>query len=139
MTGLADFQKDLQAHKKLCEELLVLAEREGAALRSDQDGTALNLSAAKKNFLAQLSLSLDKIRQHRVAWLKVEPALRQAHPEMTELLRENQNLIMKILVIDRENEKALLRKGLVPNRHLPPANRQRPHFVADLYRRNSYA
>ena len=25
--------------------------------------------------------------------------------------------------------------GLVTTHHLPPANRQRPHYVADLYRR----
>jgi len=46
---------------------------------------------------------------------------------------------MRIIVLDRENEQALLRKSLVPPRHLPPANRQRPHFVADLYRRQSVA
>ncbi len=53
------------------------------------------------------------------------------------LLRETQDLIMKIIVLDRENEQALLRKGLVPARHLPHPNRQRPHFVADLYRRQT--
>ncbi len=42
---------------------------------------------------------------------------------------------MKIIVLDRENEQVLLRKGMVPARHLPSADRQRPHFVADLYRR----
>ncbi|MCC6233741.1 MAG: hypothetical protein IT580_13910 [Verrucomicrobiales bacterium] len=42
---------------------------------------------------------------------------------------------MKILLLDRENEQALLRHGLVPARELPSVNRQRPHFVSDLYRR----
>jgi len=37
--------------------------------------------------------------------------------------------------LDRENEQALLRRSLVPARQLPSVNRQRPHFVADLYRR----
>lgn len=69
--------------------------------------------------------------------MRLEPSVRQGHPEIAELLRENQNLIMKILVLDRENEQALLRKGLVPLRHVPPANRQRPHFVSNLYQRNS--
>ena len=35
----------------------------------------------------------------------------------------------------RENEQALLRRGMIPPRHLPSAHRQRPHFVADIYRR----
>ena len=55
------------------------------------------------------------------------------------LLRQNQDLTMKIILIDRENEQSLLRRGLVPPRELPSVNRQRPHFVADLYRRQSMA
>ena len=42
---------------------------------------------------------------------------------------------MKIVLLDRENEQALLRRGLVPTTQLPSVNRQRPHFVAELYRR----
>ena len=60
---------------------------------------------------------------------------RARHPGIGMLLRQNQDLIMKVIVLDRENEQCLLRRGLVPARELPPANRQRPHFVADLYRR----
>ena len=56
---------------------------------------------------------------------------------MAGLLREIQDVIMKVIFLDRENEQALLRKGLVPAKHLPSANRQRPHFVADLYRRQT--
>jgi hypothetical protein len=52
-------------------------------------------------------------------------------------MRQNQDLLMKILVLDRENEQALLRHGLVPVRDLPSVNRQRPHFVAQMYRRQS--
>ena len=32
---------------------------------------------------------------------------------------------------------ALLRHGLVPARELPSVNRQRPHFVAQMYRRQA--
>jgi hypothetical protein len=42
---------------------------------------------------------------------------------------------MKFILLDRENEQGLLRRGLVPPRQLPSVNRQRPHFVAELYRR----
>ena len=137
MTCLTEFIHDLTTHKNLCEDILALVGKEHARLRSakeicDEDG-----AVSKKKFLAQLSESLNKIRQHRNAWLKLEPAVRQAHPEIAELLRENQDLIMRILVLDRENEQALLRKGLVPTRHVPPANRQRPHFVTNLYQRHS--
>jgi hypothetical protein len=137
MTCLSEFTHDLATHKNLCQEILQLIELESGKLRSFGSDPLPDSSALKKKFLAQLSESLNKIREHRVAWLKLEPSLREAHPEIAELLRENQNLIMRILVLDRENEQALLRKGLVPPRHVPAASRQRPHFVASMYQRHS--
>lgn len=137
MTCLTEFIHDLKTHRALCEAILALAGRENSVLRAQNEGLTAESSAQRKKFLAQLTDSLDKIREHRIAWMRLEPAVRQGYPEIAELLRENQNLIMKILVLDRENEQALLRKGLVPMRHVPPANRQRPHFVSNLYQRNS--
>jgi hypothetical protein len=64
------------------------------------------------------------------------PVERARHKDVALLLKQNQEVTMRILNLDRENEQSLLRRGLVPSKHLPPANRQRPHFVADLYRRN---
>jgi hypothetical protein len=136
----AELAHDLRVHRKLSEEILALVESESAALRRQNSGGPLDSTVARKKFLAQLSESLDRIRQHRIAWLRLESSERKSHPEIVELLRENQNLLMKILVLDRENEQALLRKGLVPSRHLPSANRfatKGPHFVANLYQRNS--
>lgn len=132
-----NFAADLENHRKLCETILSLVESESSRLRADDSISAPDLIATKKNFLAQLSESLNKIREHRMAWLQLEPAVRQGYPEITELLRETQNLIMKILVLDRDNEQAMLRKGLVPARHVPPASRQRPHFVSSIYQRHS--
>lgn len=137
MTCLTEFAQDLQTHRSLCEAILALAAKENGALRSQGEGFNFDSTGPRKKFLAQLTDSLDKIREHRIAWMRLEPSVRQGHPEIAELLRENQNLIMRILVLDRENEQALLRKGLVPLRHVPPANRQRPHFVSSLYQRNS--
>jgi hypothetical protein len=65
----------------------------------------------------------------------LSPEHRAEHPEINALLRQTQDLTMKIIMLDRENEQSLLRRGLVPPRDIPSANRQRPHFVADLYRR----
>lgn len=130
---------DLKAHRDLCERILAEAGAEQGRLEGKGGEKLPELTENKKKILAQLTQSLDKVREHRVAWLKVEPTVRQRHPEITELLRETQNLIMKILVIDRENEKIWLRKGLVPSRQIPPVGRQRPQMAANLYRRNSYA
>lgn len=127
--------EDLRRHLTLCQEVLAVVERENQSLRDPAPGPECHTLQAKKDLLPRLNQSLNQIRQHRTTWQKVAAAERAQHPEVAALLRQNQDLIMKIIVLDRENEQALLRQGRVPPRHLPPANRQRPHYVADLYRR----
>jgi hypothetical protein len=127
--------EDLRRHLALCAEALALVETESQTLRDTAAGPAFTTYQAKKNLLPKLNQSLNQIRQHRATWQRLGSIERARFPEVPALLRQNQDLIMKIIVLDRENEQALLRKGLVPARHLPAAGRQRPHYVADLYRR----
>ena len=134
MKSAAKMGDDLRRHLALCQEVFSLVERENQSLREAGNGPELEMFQAKKDLLSRLNQSLNQIRQHRTTWQKLDPAERAQFPEVAALLRQNQDLIMKIIVLDRENEQVLLRKGLVPARHLPPANRQRPHYVADLYR-----
>ena len=126
---------DLKARLSLCQELLACVEREGQALRRTDNPSLTEFLQLRKNLLPRLNQSLDTLRTHRVTWQKSSPEERARHPEIGMLLRQNQDLTMKIIVLDRENEQGLLRRGLVPARELPSVNRQRPHFVADLYRR----
>jgi len=53
------------------------------------------------------------------------------------LFQAVQGTLMKVLLLDRENQQAMLRRGLVPVRHLPAAAAQRPHFVTSLYQKHS--
>ena len=119
--GITD---DLKARLALCQELLRGLEHESQALRRADNPSLFEFHQLRK-----------KLRRHRVNWQKVSPEERARHPEINALLRQNQDLTMKLIVLDRENEQSLLRRGLVPARELPSANRQRPHFVAELYRR----
>jgi DNA-directed RNA polymerase subunit H (RpoH/RPB5) len=135
MNSLNSMVADLRGHLALCQEILKLVENESHALHHTESGPSFESYQAKKNLLPRLNQSLNQIRQHRATWQKLGPEERARDSEVPGLLRQNQDLIMKIIVLDRENEQALLRKGLVPPRQLPSANRQRPHFVADLYRR----
>jgi flagellar biosynthesis/type III secretory pathway chaperone len=130
---------DLRAHLALSQELLQLVEHENQSLRASEDASSQGSEGfhLRRTLLPRLDQSLGQLRAHRVAWQRLTPAERQQHPDIAALLRANQDLIMKVLVLDRENEQARLRRGLVPPQHLPPAQRQRPHFVADLYRRHS--
>jgi flagellar biosynthesis/type III secretory pathway chaperone len=125
----------LTTHLGVCQELLQAAEQEGQALRRAGKPSLREFFERKKNLLPRFNQSLDGLRKHRVNWQRLSLEERARWPEVGRLLRKNQDLTMKIIVLDRENEQALLRRGLVPPRALPSVNRQRPHFVADLYRR----
>jgi hypothetical protein len=135
MTDPTAIRQDLTGHLALCRQILELVEREALALREAQEGVQFGFLQEKRGLLARLEASVDALRQRRQEWLSASAAQRAQHRDIEGLLRQNQDLIMKIIVLDRENEQNLLRRGLVPSRHLPPPNRQRPHFVADLYRR----
>ena len=131
--------ESLQEHLGVCQELLQATEQEGQSLRRSDKPSLMEFYQRKKNLLPRFNQSLDGLRKHRVNWQKLSLEERAGWPEVGVLLRRNQDLTMKIIVLDRENEQALLRRGLVPPRELPSVNRQRPHFVADLYRRQVVA
>ncbi len=135
MTPPQDIIDDLKKHFALCQELLITVEREGQTLRRLDNPSLFEFCQLRKTLLPRLTQSLDTLRRHRARWLKFSLDERARHPEIGMLLRQNQDLTMKIILLDRENEQSLLRRGLVPPRQLPSVNRQRPHFVAELYRR----
>lgn len=128
---------DLRAHQTVCRELLTLAERESQALRQGQAAVLHQVHQSRKPLLPLLSSSLEKIRQHRAHWQRLTPAERSAQPEISYLVRQAQDLIMRVILLDRENEQGLLRRGLIPPREIPAAQQQRPHFVAGLYKRHA--
>ena len=129
----------LNEHFRVCQELLKATEEEGQTLRRPGQPSLAEFYQRKKDLLPRFNQSLDGLRKHRVDWQRLSLDERARWPEVSMLLRKNQDLTMKIIVLDRENEQALLRRGLVPPRELPSVNRQRPHFVADLYRRQGTA
>src|SRR5258707_3336941 len=120
MSSIADLEKDLRLHHTLCQQILALVEKETAALRgSDFCLAAPEFHQRRKHLLPQLEQSVERVRLHRHTWQQLPPAARALHPQITPLLQLVQDLIMKILVLDRENEQLLLRKGLLPSAHLP--------------------
>jgi hypothetical protein len=135
MTSPREIADDLKARLVLCQEILGVVEREAQALKRTDNPSLFEFHQLRKNLLPRLNQSLDTLRSHRVDWQKFSPDERARHPEIGTLLRQNQDLTMKIILLDRENEQSLLRRGLVPARELPSVNRQRPHFVANLYRK----
>ncbi|HWI60092.1 MAG TPA: hypothetical protein VNZ22_22895 [Bacillota bacterium] len=132
-----ELTRDLQAHLALCQETLDLAARENQALASPAGYQSFEFYQQRKDLLPRLDQSLMLLRNWRQRWQEVSPAERARCPEVKALFQSVQDLLMKVLLLDRENQQALLRQGLLPARHLPAAAVQQPHCVADLYRRHS--
>ncbi|MGA3181617.1 MAG: hypothetical protein ABSF38_14845 [Verrucomicrobiota bacterium] len=127
--------EELESHLTICRELLAIAQGESQALRREDNPSLFEYYQLKKNLLPRLNQTLDSLRKLRVQWQSLSSDERARHPQIGPLLRRNQDMAMKFILLDRENEQGLLRRGLVPARQLPSVNRQRPHFVAELYRR----
>ena len=133
---------DLRQHQLLSREILSLAERESQALRQPSPGQPAvlqEISDLRRLLLPRLSESLEKVRRHREHWQTLTVAERAAQPEIAFLVRQTQDLIMRVLLLDRENEQGLLRLGLVPAREMNAVSGQRPQYVAGLYRRQAEA
>lgn len=137
MNPSLDIPEILRRNLELYQGLLEIVQAEAEELRSERPQPLSGEFAAKKDLLPRLSGSLDQLTRIRALWQSTDPAHRLRQTEVCTLVRQNQDLLMKIIVMDRENEQALLRQGLVPPRELPSVNRQRPHFVSEMYRRQS--
>jgi hypothetical protein len=129
--------QSLREHHAICEELLALVSKEKMIWQNPEAAASSEVYQAKKNLLPRLQASLDNLKACRVEWQRMAPEERAQNREIGEWLKQTQNLIMKIIVLDRENEQALLRRGFgTPPAKRTPPTRQQPHFVAELYRRN---
>jgi hypothetical protein len=126
---------DLRLHQNLSRELLSLAEQESQALRHQEKERLREISDRRRGLLPNLNQSVATLRDHRQRWQTMSAAERAAQPEVGFLIRQTQDLIMRAILLDRENEQGLLRQGLIPPREIPAARPARPHWVANLYRR----
>jgi hypothetical protein len=139
MHALNPMLTDLRAHQAICRELLALADREARALREEEPSALRELYAERQRLLPRLNESLATIRRHRERWQTFSAAERAAQPDTAFLVRQTQDLIMRVLVRDRENEQGLLRRGLIPAREMASVPAPRPHYAAGLYRRQAEA
>ena len=136
-TLTADLARELQSHLAVCREFLALFTEENQTLRRPQPWTPDAFSAERKRLLRRLELVLMKLRSFRPWWERMPANEREAFTEIKSLFQDIQNLLPRLLLLDRENQQEMLRHGLVPATQLPPAASQRPHYVAGLYRRNA--
>jgi len=129
--------QDLRAHLALCQEVMSLAVTENKALSSAHGYVSFEFYKKRKNLLPRLEESLMALRKWRIRSQEAGSGERAGCSDAKALFQAVQGLLMKVLLLDRENQQALLRHGLVPARQLPSTAAQQSHCVADVYRRHS--
>jgi hypothetical protein len=134
---IAELTSHLRGYQALCDEALALTIRESQALAGNEDYEPFAFYQGRKALLSRLNDALNLLRTWRQAWQRLDPAERARYAEIKTLLQAVQDSLVKILVLDRENQQALLRRGLVPARQMPSFAGQQPHYAAQLYRRHA--
>ena len=129
----------IQDHLDVCSKLLALAHKESQALKSAASFPTETIQAERRALLSQLESALGLLGQKQLLWQQLGTK-RQAHKaQLNQLIQTALDTIMRVLVLDRENEQALLRRGLLPARSLPPVEQSHPHCVARLYQNHTKA
>lgn len=130
---------ELREYGRICEEAYGIVRRENQLLKSGEAEGIHQFQQNRKEILERLTNAQRRLTVHKSSWLRVPPAQRAKNPQVSLLIRQTLDLIMKTIVMDRENEQLLLRFQMVPAHCLPSSNRQNPHFVTQLYRKHSQA
>lgn len=133
----AGLVNELRAFLALCENVLASVTSENQALTATTDYQPFGFYQSRKNLLPSLDTALANLRVKRMAWQQAEESERARCEDVKPFFQAIQGILMKILMLDRENQQALLRRGLVPATHLPSVALQRPHFIANIYQRHA--
>jgi hypothetical protein len=92
-------------------------------------------TARRKKVLNDLGDVVVSLREQRLVWEKLAAGRADQHPVLGPLLSANTNMIMKLVVLNREFEQLMLRHGLLPANYLPALPPQEPHFASKVYQR----
>lgn len=127
---------ELHAYTKVCEEIHGIVQRENHFLKSNDPQQIHQFQQSRRELLGRLVSTQQRLLVHKASWIRVPAAARAKHPEVGAILRKTMDLIMRTIVLDRENEQLLLRHQMVPPNQLPSPRRQDPRFVTQLYNRS---
>jgi hypothetical protein len=134
---VSDLMRDLRAFTAVGEEALALAAREHQALAGTADYEPVEFCRLRKDLIIRLEPLIVGIRHWRQLWQQISPLERAGCSNVIDVIQMLQNLLVKILQLDRENQQALLRRGLVPARHVSSCAAPPSNYVANLYRRHN--
>jgi hypothetical protein len=134
---VAELPGHLRSFLSFCEEVLALVTREGQALAAPEEYQPFEFYQGRKTLLSRLDEGLNLLRTWRLTWQRLDAVERARYSEVKLLLQTVQDSLVKILVLDRDNQQALLRRGLVPARHVPSFAASTPHYAARIYQRHA--
>lgn len=97
----------LREHLRLCGDLRELFVEEGQLMRATGELPSEEFLEKKQSFVGVLDKGLELLRQINESG---EPVPRSLQP----LVKECRDTIMKLMMIDRENERLLLKNSLPP-------------------------
>ena len=134
--NLEQLANELRTHHNLCSSILVTVQHEHQQLKSGGVKDLKDFFKHRNGMLERINDAQQKLFAQKAAWQQLTPEERAKQPEIAGLIQKNLDLIMKVVLLDRENEKLLLHNKLVPASRLPPAGRQNPNLVAQRYKSN---
>lgn len=114
-----------------------MAVQENRALSNSADYQPSEFCEKRKSLLPRLEAIASKLREWRMVWRRISKSERERCKEVQPLFQSIQSLLMKVLLLDRENQQTMLRRGLVPAKHLSAVTNRPPHYIAGLYQRNA--
>lgn len=103
----------LTHHAEVCDEIYELMLAENRALKASGRGMEDSMLNRKRAMLLSLTASLESVRDHSRLRESLSPELRGAMDKV-------QQIILKTLLLDRENEQLLLKTALQPKPTPPP-------------------
>ena len=140
MVDTSQILQDIEAHNDICCQLLVVIQQENQWLSQDHTTDVPSPDqAVKRTLLEQLSQQVSLIQGHRVA-LKDHERVHPEDPipkEVYAAIGRGTDLIMKMVALDRENEKLLLKKGMVPSNQIPSSAQYRPSDALKTYQKHT--
>jgi hypothetical protein len=116
INGLA---AELHSYLLLCEEILNLITHENQALSGQGAYKPAEFQEKRRDLLPNIELLLSKLRSRRLVWQQAPKLDRDRCSDISPLFQNIQDKLMKILLLDRENQQIMLRRGMVPANHLP--------------------
>ena len=114
----ADFLNSLAVelgdYLEICSRAYQLVQEENRCLNSRSPRDAYSKSEKRKELLDRVSGAMVRIKAHKALWAKIPAAERAKHMNISQLIKQNMDLIMKTVMLDRENERLLLKTSLPP-------------------------